>query len=214
MQMDRISQELTVVSQAWNTARSRAFWASAGRPSSVPTPSSECGRPSAGTIGPPRPSSTSRSSTAVRIDCVEWAEWARSSPTSGPGLTGSSGMPDSGRSASSVPPLLHHRPGLGDAADECSRFYAGWANQELKDFKPRCLRRPRDSSQPHDGQGAPPRRSRRHAAGVSISITIEQREAGGGSGRRDLVVTFHVLKRPSPIAAPTAVSSTSRPGST
>ena len=61
--------------------------------------------------------------------------------------------------------------------------------------------------------------ARQHGAagvvGVSIAHHIERREAGGGSGRNDLVVTFHVLGTAIGAAQrPTAASSRCRRGST
>jgi uncharacterized protein YbjQ (UPF0145 family) len=72
-----------------------------------------------------------------------------------------------------------------------SGFSASWVNQELKDFtqgvydaRETALARMTAEALQQGAIGV---------VGVSIVHTVEQREAGGGSGRRDLVVTFHVL---------------------
>jgi uncharacterized protein YbjQ (UPF0145 family) len=70
-------------------------------------------------------------------------------------------------------------------------MYAGWANQELQDFT-RGIYDARETA-----LGRMSAEARRHGAagvvGLSIVHHIEQREAGAGSGRKDLVITFHVL---------------------
>jgi uncharacterized protein YbjQ (UPF0145 family) len=70
-------------------------------------------------------------------------------------------------------------------------FFAGWANQELDDFtrgvyeaRQTAVARTTAEAQELDAAGV---------VGVSIAHRIEEREAGAGSGRTDLVVTFHVL---------------------
>ena len=188
MQMGGISQELTVVSQAWNTARQRAFarleqeaklvgadavvgvrltvgrhdWA-AGAIEYVAVGTAVR---SEGAVHPERPALTDLSGQDY------WKLWqAGHRPL---GVVGAS--------------TVHYVvPGFATQQAQ-SGFSARWVNQELTDFtrgvydaRETALGRMTTEAQKQGAAGV---------VGVSIAHEIEQREAGG---RRDLVVTFHVL---------------------
>ena len=191
MQVGGISQELTVVSEAWNTARLRAFArleqeATLVGADAVVGVRLTVGRHdwAAGAI------EYVAVGTAVRIDGAERAER--------PALTDLSGQdywklwqvgdrPLGVVGASTV----HYIVASWSTQQAQSGFFAGWANKELQDFT-RGVYDARETA-----LGRMTAEARRQGAagvvGVSIGHQIEQREAGGGSGRRDLVVTFHVL---------------------
>ena len=213
MQMGAISQELTVVSEAWNTARLRAFArleqeatlvgadAVVGVRLTVGSHDWAAGAIEYVAVG-----------TAVRIDGAERAER--------PALTDLSGQDYWKLWQAGYRPLgvvgastVHYIVPGWSTQQAQSGFYASWANQELQDF----TRGVYDARETALGRMTAEARQQGAAGVVGVSIVhhIEQREAGGGSGRRDLVVTFHVLghgDRPS--AAPTAASSRCRRGST
>ena len=188
MQMGGISQELTVVSQAWNTARLRAFArleqeamlvgadAVVGVRLTVGRHDWAAGAIEYVAVG-----------TAVRGEVAEHAER--------PALTDLSGQeywklwqaghrPLGVVGASTVHYVV---PGFATQQAQ-SGFSASWVNQELTDF----TRGVYDARETALGRMTAEALQQGAAGvvGVSISHEIEQREAGG---RRDLVVTFHVL---------------------
>ena len=191
LQAGGISQELTVVSEAWNTARLRAFArleqeatlvgadAVVGVRLTVGSHDWASGAIEYVAVG-----------TAVRLDVAEQAER--------PALTDLSGQDywklwHAGyRPIGVVGATTVHYIVPGWATQQAqSGMYASWANQELQDFT-RGVYDARETA-----LGRMSAEARHHGAagvvGVSIVHHIEQREAGAGSGRRDLVITFHVL---------------------
>ena len=191
MQMGAISQELTVVSEAWNAARLRAFARLAQEAKLVGADAVVGVRLTVGShdwaagaieyvaVG-----------TAVRIDGAERAERLALTDLSGQDywkLRQAGHRPLGVVGATTVHYIV---PGWATQQAQ-SGFYASWANQELHDFT-RGIYDARETA-----LGRMTAEARQHGAagvvGVTISHHIERREAGGGSGRHDLVVTFHVL---------------------
>ncbi len=191
VQAGGISQELTVVSEAWNTARLRAFArleqeatlvgadAVVGVRLTVGTHDWAAGSIEYVAVG-----------TAVRLDRAERAER--------PALTDLSGQDywklwqGGYRCVGVVGATTVHYIVPGWATQQAqSGIYASWANQELQDFT-RGVYDARETA-----LGRMSAEARRHGAagvvGVSIVHHVEEREAGAGSGRKDLVITFHVL---------------------
>jgi uncharacterized protein YbjQ (UPF0145 family) len=188
MQMGGISQELTVVSQAWNTARLRAFArleqeaklvgadAVVGVRLTVGRHDWAAGAIEYVAVG-----------TAVRSEGTEHAERPALTDLSGQDywkLWQAGHRPLGVVGASTVHYVV---PGFATQQAQ-SGFSASWVNQELKDFtrgvydaRETALGRMTTEAQKQGAAGV---------VGVSIVHEIEQREAGG---RRDLVVTFHVL---------------------
>ena len=188
MQMGGISQELRVVSQAWNTARLRAFArleqeamlvgadAMVGVRLTIGRHDWAAGAIEYVAVG-----------TAVRGEGAEHAEQ--------PALTDLSGQDYWKLWQAGHRPLgvvgastVHYvTPGFATQQAQ-SGFSASWVNQELTDF----TRGVYDARETALGRMTAEARKQGAAGvvGVSISHEIEQREAGG---RRDLVVTFHVL---------------------
>jgi len=191
MQMGGLSQELTVVSEAWNAARLRAFGrleqeaklvgadAVVGVRLQVSQHDWAVGAIEYVAVG-----------TAVRLDGVEQVERPVLTDLSGQDfwkLWRAGQRPLGVVGASTV-----HYIVAGWATQQAqSGFSASWVNQELKDFT-RGVYDARETA-----LGRMTREARQLGAagvvGVSIVHTVEQREAGGSSGRKDLVVTFHVL---------------------
>ena len=191
MQAGGISQELTVVSEAWNTARLRAFArleqeatlvgadAVVGVRLTVGSHDWAAGAIEYVAVG-----------TAVRLDGAERAERPVLTELSGQDywkLWRAGYRPVGVVGASTV-----HYIVAGWATQQAqSGMYASWANQELTDFtrgvydaRETALGRMSSEARQHGAAGV---------VGVSIVHRIEQREAGAGSGRKDLVITFHVL---------------------
>ena len=188
MQMGATSQELTVVSQAWNTARLRAFArleqeamlvgadAVVGVRLTVGRHDWAAGAIEYVAVG-----------TAVRSEGVEHAEQPVLTDLSGQDywkLWQAGHRPLGVVGASTVHYVV---PGFATQQAQ-SGFSASWVNQELTDFtrgvydaRETALGRMTAEAQKQGAAGV---------VGVSIGHEIEQREAGG---RRDLVVTFHVL---------------------
>ncbi len=80
----------------------------------------------------------------------------------------------------------------GWSTQQASGYWSSWANQELPDF----TRGVYDARETAIGRMTAEARTLGAAGvvGVSIEHSAEERESGaGGSRRRDLVVTFHVL---------------------
>jgi uncharacterized protein YbjQ (UPF0145 family) len=191
MQVGGISQELSVVSEAWNTARLRAFArleqeaklvgadAVVGVRLSVGSHDWAAGAIEYVAVG-----------TAVRIDGAEQAERPVATDLSGQDFWK---LWQAGQRALGVvgASTVHYIVAGWATQQAQSGFSASWVNQELKDFT-RGVYEARETA-----LGRMTAEARRQGAdgvvGVSIVHNVEQREAGGGSGRRDLVVTFHVL---------------------
>jgi uncharacterized protein YbjQ (UPF0145 family) len=184
------SQELTVVSEAWNTARLRAFArleqeAALVGADAVVGVRLTIGRHdwAAGAI------EYVAVGTAVRVDGADRA--------GRPALTDLSGQDYWKLRRAGHPPLgvvgastVHYVvPGWATQQAQ-SGFSASWANQELRDFT-RGVYDARETA-----LGRMTAEARQHGAvgvvGVSIGNQIERRESGS-SNRSDLVVTFHVL---------------------
>jgi uncharacterized protein YbjQ (UPF0145 family) len=188
MQMGGISQELTVVSQAWNTARLRAFArleqeATLVGADAVVGVRLTVGRHdwAAGSI------EYVAVGTAVRSEGAEHAERPALTDLSGQDywkLWQAGHRPLGVVGASTVHYVV---PGFATQQAQ-SGFSARWVNQELKDF----TRGVYDARETALGRMTTEAQEQRAAGVVGVSIVheIEQREA---SGRRDLVVTFHVL---------------------
>lgn len=189
MQMGGISQELTVVSQAWNTARLRAFArleqeaklvgadAVVGVRLTVGRHDWAAGAIEYVAVG-----------TAVRSEGVVHAERPALTDLSGQDywkLWQAGHRPLGVVGASTVHYVV---PGFATQRVQSVGFSASWVNQELTDF----TRGVYDARETALGRMTAEARQQGAAGvvGVSISHEIEQREAGG---RRDLVVTFHVL---------------------
>jgi uncharacterized protein YbjQ (UPF0145 family) len=188
MQMGGISQELTVVSQAWNTARLRAFARLEQEAKLVGADAVVGVRLTAGrhdwaagaieyvAVG-----------TAVRSEGAEHAERPALTDLSGQDywkLWQAGHRPLGVVGASTVHYVV---PGFATQQAQ-SGFSASWVNQELKDFtrgvydaRETALDRMTTEARKQGAAGV---------VGVSIAHEIEQREAGR---RRDLLVTFHVL---------------------
>lgn len=192
MQLGGMSQELTVASEAWNAARLRAFArlaqeAKLAGADAVVGVRLTIGRHdwAAGAI------EYVAVGTAVRMEGAEPAEQPTLTDLSGQDywkLRQAGHRPLGVVGASTV----HYIVAGWTTQQAQSGFYAGWANQELQDFT-RGVYDARETA-----VGRMTAEARREGAGgvvgVSIAHQIEEREAGGGgSNRRDLVVTFHVL---------------------
>jgi uncharacterized protein YbjQ (UPF0145 family) len=191
LQAGAVSLELTVVSEAWNTARLRAFArleqeaalvgadAVVGVHLSVGRHDWAVGAIEYVAVG-----------TAVRMEGVERAERPVLTDLSGQDywkLWRAGHRPLGVVGASTV----HYIVAGWSTQLAQSGFSASWVNQELRDFtggvydaRETALGRMTAEAQRHGAAGV---------VGVSIVHGVEEREAGGGSGRRDLVVTFHVL---------------------
>jgi uncharacterized protein YbjQ (UPF0145 family) len=189
MQMGAISQELTVVSEAWNTARLRAF-ARLEQEAKLVGADAVVGVHL--TVGRHDWAAEAIEyvavGTAVRIDGAE--------KTERPALTDLSGQdywklwqaghrPLGVVGASTVHYIV---PGWATQQAQ-SGFGASWINQELVDFTAGVY----DARETALGRmtAEAKRQGAAGVVGVSIVHHIERREAAGG--RRDLVVTFHVL---------------------
>jgi uncharacterized protein YbjQ (UPF0145 family) len=186
-----VSQELTVVSEAWNTARLRAF-ARLEQEADLVGANAVVGVHvtkgqhdwAAGAI------EYVAVGTAVRADVAE--------PTERPVLSDLSGqdtwklwqagyLPLGVVGASTV-----HYIVAGWSTQQASGYWSSWANQELRDFtrgvydaRETALARMTAEARNIGAAGV---------VGVSIEHDAEEREAGAGASRRtDLVVTFHVI---------------------
>ena len=107
------------------------------------------------------------------------------SPTSPGRITGSFGEPATGRSVLSARTTVHYIvPGWATQQAQ-SGIYASWANQELQDFTSGIY----DARETALGRMSAEARRQGAAGVVGVSIVhhIEEREAGAGSGRKDLV---------------------------
>jgi uncharacterized protein YbjQ (UPF0145 family) len=191
MQVSGVSQELTVVSEAWNAARLRAFArleqeatlvgadAVVGVRLTVGSHDWVAGAIEYVAVG-----------TVVRTDARERVERQALTDLSGQDywkLWQAGYRPLGVVGASTV----HYIVAGWSTQQSQSGMYTSWANQELKDFTrgvydARATALARMSAEARR-QGAA------GVVGVSVVHQIEEREAGAGSGRRDLLVTFHVL---------------------
>lgn len=193
MQMGGSSLELSVLSQAWNNARQRAFArleqeatlvgadAVLGVRLTVGQHEWAAGAIEYVAVG-----------TAVRIEGSERAGAQR------PVLTDLSGQDFwKLRQAGELPlgvvgaSTVHYIVAGWSTQQAQSGFGAGWANQELRDF----TRGVYDARETALGRMTSEARELGAAGvvGVSIVHSVEEREGSAGSGRRDLVVTFHCL---------------------
>jgi uncharacterized protein YbjQ (UPF0145 family) len=186
-----VSQELTLVSEAWNTARRRAFARLEQEARLVGADAVVGVRLTKGqhdwaanaieyvAVG-----------TAVRADGVERAERPALSDLSGQDtwkLWQAGYRPLGVVGASTV-----HYVVPGWSTQQASGYWSSWANQELGDFtrgvydaRETALGRMTAEAQAIGAAGV---------VGVSIEHSAEEREIeAGGSRRTDLVVTFHVL---------------------
>ena len=191
MQVGGVSQELTVVSEAWNTARLRAFGrleqeaklvgadAVVGVRLNVGRHDWAVGAIEYVVVG-----------TAVRIDGAEQAERPVLTDLSGQDFwkLWQAGQRPLGVVGAST---VHYVVASWQTQRAQSGFVASWANQELKDF----TRGVYDARETALGRMSAEARRQGAAGvvGVTIVHTAEEREAGGGSDRSDLVVSFHVL---------------------
>jgi uncharacterized protein YbjQ (UPF0145 family) len=185
-----VSQELTVVSDAWNTARLRAF-ARLEQEAKLVGATAVVGVHvtrgehdwAAGAI------EYVAVGTAVRADSAE--------PMESPALSDLSGQDTWKLWQAGYRPLgvvgastVHYIvPGW---STQQASGWSSWANQELRDF----TRGVYDARETALGRMTAEARKIGAAGvvGVSVEHSAEERESGaGGSRRRDLVVTFHVL---------------------
>src|SRR6266849_2430515 len=186
-----VSQELTVVSEAWNTARLRVF-ARLRQEAELVGANAVVGVHvtkgqhdwAAGAI------EYVAVGTAVRTDGVE--------PTERPVLSDLSGQDTWKLWRAGYRPLgvvgasTVHYVVPGWSTQQASGYWSSWANQELRDFtrgvydaRETALARMTAEARKIGAAGV---------VGVSTEHTAEEREAGAGaSRRRDLVVTFHVI---------------------
>ena len=189
MQMAGISQELTVVSQAWNTARLRAFARLEQEAKLVGADAVVGVRLTVGRHDWARGAIEYVAvGTAVRSESAEHSERPALTDLSGQDywkLWQTGHRPLGVVGASTVHYVV---PGFATQRVQSVGFGASWVNQELKDFtggvydaRETALGRMTTEARKQGAVGV---------VGVSIAHEIEQREAGG---RRDLVVTFHVL---------------------
>jgi uncharacterized protein YbjQ (UPF0145 family) len=186
-----VSQELTVVSEAWNTARLRAF-ARLEQEAQLVGADAVVGVHvtkgqhdwAAGAI------EYVAIGTAVRADGVESMERPALSDLSGQDtwkLWRAGYRPLGVVGASTV-----HYVVPGWSTQQASGYWSSWANQELGDF----TRGVYDARETALGRMTVEARTIGAAGvvGVSIEHNVEERETSGvGSRRTDLVVTFHVI---------------------
>jgi uncharacterized protein YbjQ (UPF0145 family) len=186
-----VSQELTVVSEAWNTARLRAFARLeqeaklVGADAVVGVHLSKGHHDwAAGAI------EYVAVGTAVRAEGAE--------PVERPALTDLSGQDTWKLWQAGYRPLgvvgasTVHYVVPGWSTQQASGYWSSWANQELRDF----TRGVYDARETALGRMTAEARAIGAAGvvGVSIEHSAEERESGaGGSRSNDLVVTFHVI---------------------
>jgi len=186
-----VSQELTVVSEAWNTARLRAF-ARLEQEAKLVGADAVVGVHvtkgqhdwAAGAI------EYVAVGTAVRADGAETLERPTLSDLSGQDtwkLWQAGYRPMGVVGASTV-----HYVVAGWSTQQASGYWSSWANQELRDF----TRGVYDARETALGRMTAEARKIGAAGvvGVSIEHNVQERESSaGGSQRTDLVVTFHVI---------------------
>ena len=186
-----VSQELTVVAEAWNTARLRAF-ARLEQEAKLVGADAVVGVHltkgqhdwAAGAI------EYVAVGTAVRVEGAE--------PVERPALTDLSGQDTWKLWQAGYRPLgvvgasTVHYVVPGWSTQQASGYWSSWANQELRDFtrgvydaRETALARMTSEARTIGAAGV---------VGVSIEHSAEEREIdAGGSRRTDLVVTFHVI---------------------
>lgn len=186
-----VSQELTVVSEAWNTARLRAF-ARLEQEAKLVGADAVVGVHltkgqhdwAAGAI------EYVAVGTAVRAEGAE--------PVERPALTDLSGQDTWKLWQAGYRPLgvvgasTVHYVVPGWSTQQASGYWSSWANQELRDF----TRGVYDARETALGRMTAEARAigATGVVGVSIEHSAEERESGaGGSRSNDLVVTFHVI---------------------
>jgi uncharacterized protein YbjQ (UPF0145 family) len=186
-----VSQELTVISEAWNTARRRAFARLEQETTLV----------GASAVVGVRVTKRRHDWAAGAIEYVAVGTAVRvvgSEPTEHPTLSDLSGQDTWKLWQAGYRPLgvvgasTVHYIVPGWSTQQASGYWSSWANQELRDF----TRGVYDARETAIGRMTSEARKLGAAGvvGVSIEHSAEERESsGGGSRRRDLVVTFHVL---------------------
>jgi uncharacterized protein YbjQ (UPF0145 family) len=185
-----VSQELTVISDAWNTARLRAF-ARLEQEAKLVGASAVVG------VHVTR-GQHDWAAGAIEYVAVGTAIGDGAAPTETPTLSDLSGQDTWKLWQAGYRPLgvvgasTVHYIVPGWSTQQASGYWSSWANQELPDF----TRGVYDARETAIGRMTAEARTLGAAGvvGVSIEHSAEERESGaGGSRRRDLVVTFHVL---------------------
>jgi uncharacterized protein YbjQ (UPF0145 family) len=190
-QLGGVSLELSVVSEAWNTARRRAF----------ARLEQEAALVGADLVAGVRLTVGRHDWAAGAIEYVAVGSAMRfqgSEPAARPIVTDLSGQefwklwqvgerPLGVVGASTV----HYIVAGWSTMRTQSGFGSSWLNQELTDFTQGVY----DARETALGRMSKEARELGAAGvvGVSLVHSVEEREARGGSGRKDLVVTFHVL---------------------
>jgi uncharacterized protein YbjQ (UPF0145 family) len=186
-----VSQELTVVSEAWNTARLRAFARLEQEATLV----------GADAVVGVRVTKGEHDWAAGAIEYVAVGTAVRAEgaqPRERPALSDLSGQDtwklwQAGyRTLGVVGASTVHYVVAGWSTQQASGYWSSWANQELRDFTrgvydARETALGRMTAEAHKIGAA-------GVVGVSIEHNVQERETGaGGSQRTDLVVTFHVI---------------------
>jgi uncharacterized protein YbjQ (UPF0145 family) len=186
-----VSQELTVVSEAWNTARLRAF----------ARLEQEAKLVGADAVVGVHLSKGQHDWAAGAIEYVAVGTAVRAEgaePVERPALTDLSGQDTWKLWQAGYRPLgvvgasTVHYVVPGWSTQQASGYWSSWANQELRDF----TRGVYDARETALGRMTAEARTIGAAGvvGVSIEHSAEERESGaGGSRSNDLVVTFHVI---------------------
>ena len=186
-----VSQELTVVSEAWNTARLRAF----------ARLEQEAKLVGADAVVGVRLTKGQHDWAAGAIEYVAVGTAVRAEgaePVERPALTDLSGQDTWKLWQAGYRPLgvvgasTVHYVVPGWSTQQASGYWSSWANQELRDF----TRGVYDARETALGRMTAEARAIGAAGvvGVSIEHSAEERESGaGGSRSNDLVVTFHVI---------------------
>ena len=186
-----VSQELTVVSEAWNTARLRAF----------ARLEQEAKLVGADAVVGVHLTKGQHDWVAGAIEYVAVGTAVRAEgaePVERPALTDLSGQDTWKLWQAGYRPLgvvgasTVHYVVPGWSTQQASGYWSSWANQELRDF----TRGVYDARETALGRMTAEARAIGAAGvvGVSIEHSAEERESGaGGSRSNDLVVTFHVI---------------------
>jgi uncharacterized protein YbjQ (UPF0145 family) len=186
-----VSQELTVVSEAWNTARLRAF----------ARLEQEAKLVGADAVVGVHLSKGQHDWAAGAIEYVAVGTAVRAEgaePVERPALTDLSGQDTWKLWQAGYRPLgvvgasTVHYVVPGWSTQQASGYWSSWANQELRDF----TRGVYDARETALGRMTAEALTIGAAGvvGVSIEHSAEERESGaGGSRSNDLVVTFHVI---------------------
>ncbi|MGH2973026.1 MAG: heavy metal-binding domain-containing protein [Gaiellaceae bacterium] len=193
IQMGSSSQELSVLSEAWNNARQRAF-ARLEQEATLVGADAVIGVRL--TIG--RHDWAAGAIEYVAVGTAVRSEGSERAGAQRPVLTDLSGQDFWKLWRAGERPLgvvgastVHYIVAGWSTQQAQSGLGAGWANQELRDF----TRGVYDARETALGRMTSEARELGAAGVVGVSIVhgVEEREARAGSGRRDLVVTFHCL---------------------